>query len=67
MVKGYTLNQIMEIVWAANSEAAKSIFTARKLQSGDILLTTIMVKAREELERKGLKTNTLTSSARVLR
>ena len=31
LVKGYTPNQIVETVRAANSEAAKSISTARKL------------------------------------
>ena len=66
MVKGYTLSQIMEIVRAANCVAAKSISTVRKLQSGDILLTTTLVEAREELKQKGLRDNTLASSARVL-
>ena len=46
--------------------AAKSISTIRKLQSGDILLTTTLVEAREELKRKGLRNNTLAFSARVL-
>ena len=66
MVKGYTLSQIVEIVRAANCVAAKSISTIRKLQSGDILLTTMLVKVREELKRKGLRDNTLASSSRVL-
>ena len=66
MVKGYTPSQIVETVRAANCEAAKCISTARKLQSGDILLTTTTVEAREELERKSLRANTLASSARVL-
>ena len=65
MVKGYTPSQIMEIVRVANCVAAKSISNIRKLQSENILLTTT-VKAREELKRKGLKNNTLASSARVL-
>ena len=55
----------MEIVRVANCVAAKSISNIRKLQSENILLTTT-VKAREELKRKGLKNNTLASSARVL-
>ena len=56
----------METVRAANCVAAKCMSTARKLQSGDILLTTTMVEVREELKRKGLRDNTLASSARVL-
>ena len=43
VVKGYTLSQIVEIVRAANCEAAKCISTARKLQSGDILLVIVVV------------------------
>ena len=66
MVKGYTLSQIIEIVRAANYKAAKCISTIRKPQSGDILLIITTVEVREELKRKGLRTNTLASFAMVL-
>ena len=56
----------MEIVRAANYKAAKCISTARKLQSGDILLIITTVEAREEFKRKSLRANTLAFSARVL-
>ena len=56
----------METVRVANCVITKSISTIRKLQSGDILLTTTLGKAREELKRKNLRDNTLASLTRVL-
>ena len=66
IIKSYTLSQIIEIVRVANCEATKYIFITKKLQSKNILLTTITVKAREKLKRKGLRANTLAFSAKIL-
>ena len=67
LIGDHTPSQIVDAIRASSNTAAQEVSTARKLKSGDILLTTTSVEAREELEKKGLGSNFLAASAKILR